>query len=107
MNGIDGRLLHGVGHHVDHAGGPGSAAEILGDGDEAVLGVLAGAEKAGRAEFAGHEIEVGRNGTIDVCVADFVAKHLHHAAVIERRIGEARRDDQVRVKIGAGVVGRV
>ena len=102
--GLDGRPVHRVGDHVGHAIEPRRTAEQLGHGDQAVLGVFAGAEQAGRAQRAGGEVAVARHRAVDGRVAHLVAQHLHHPAVVERRIGEARREDQVRVEVGGEVV---
>ena len=48
----DGSLRHRVHGQVDHAIEPRRAAQVLGDADEAVLRVLAGAKKAGRDRAA-------------------------------------------------------
>ena len=43
---VDRRRRHGVGDHVHHPGVPRRPAQVLGDGDQPVLGVLAGAKQA-------------------------------------------------------------
>ena len=102
-----GRLRHGVHHEVDHAIEPRRAAQVLGDADQAVLGVLAGAEEAGRTEHAGRERQVAGDRRLRRREADFVAQHLHHPALVEVGIGELRGQDEIRIEIGAGVVRRV
>ena len=59
-----GRLRHRVRGEVDHAIEPRRAPEVLGDADEAVLRVLAGAKEAGRTEHAGRERQVARDGRL-------------------------------------------
>ena len=64
--------------------------------------------RLGGPSFAGRAGR-GSPGTerCDGHVAHLVAQHLQHPAAIQRGIGELRRENQVRVEIGAGVVRRV
>ena len=101
------RVGHRVRDHVDHAIEPWRAAEVLGDGNQAVFRVLGGAEETRRADLAIREREIGRNRSLDRGVAHVVPQHLHQAAVIEVRVRELRGQDQIGIQIGARVVRRV
>ena len=102
-----GRLRHRVRREVDHAIEPRRASEVLGDADEAVLRVLAGAEEAGRTELAGRERQVAGDRRLGRREADFVSQHLEHPSFVEVGVGELRGQDEIGIEIGAGVVRRV
>ena len=104
---LDGRVLHERRRHVRHPIEPGRAAEELGDGEQAVLRVLRGAEKAGGAELARLQLEVARNAVPGVGVADLVSQHVAHASVVQRAVREERGGQEVRIVVRARVVRRV
>jgi hypothetical protein len=102
---LDGRVFHEGRRHVRHPVEPGRAPEQLGDGEEAVLRVLRGAEEAGRPELARLELEVARDAVARVGVADLVAQHVAQAPVVERAIREERGGQEVRIVVGAELCG--
>ena len=101
------RVGHRVRDHVHHPVEPRRAAQVLGDRDEPVLGILRRAEEARSADFVGGECEIARYGTLDGRVPHLVSQHLHHPSVVQVRIGEMGRQDQVGIEIGSRVVRRV
>ena len=103
----DGSLRHRVHGEVDHAIEPRRAAQVLGDADEAILRVLAGAKKAGGTELTGRERQVAGDRGLRRGVADFVAQHLQHPALVQVGVSELRGQDEIRIEIGAGVMRRV